>query len=124
MNAEAPVSGVTPPPSPRSLADTGLSMVMMRDILLKTMFRTNQDQVTALSKAISLPVPLTQELVDLARTQKLLTATGTMPAYSAPRNATGQSLQSCMHSSTRSSRRMPKPCSAAAISRIRSNSSP
>ena len=57
MNAEAPVSGVTPPPSPRSLADTGLSMVMMRDILLKTMFRTNQDQVTALSKAISLPVP-------------------------------------------------------------------
>ncbi|MFP5479728.1 MAG: ATPase [Alphaproteobacteria bacterium] len=80
MNAEAPVSGVTPPPSPRSLADTGLSMVMMRDILLKTMFRTNQDQVTALSKAISLPVPLTQELVDLARTQKLLTATGTMHA--------------------------------------------
>ncbi|MES2549764.1 MAG: ATPase, partial [Pseudomonadota bacterium] len=82
MNAEAPVSGVQPPPSPRSLADTGLSTVMMRDILLKTMFRTNQDQVTALSKAISMPVPLTQELVDLARTQKLLTATGTMHATS------------------------------------------
>jgi hypothetical protein len=65
MNAEAPVSGVQPPPSPRSLADTGLSTVMMRDILLKTMFRTNQDQVSALSKAICLPVPLTQELVDL-----------------------------------------------------------
>lgn len=80
MNAEAPVTGVTPPPSPRALADTGLSMVMMRDILLKTMFRTNQDQVTALSKAICLPVPLTQELVDLARSQKLLTATGTMHA--------------------------------------------
>ena len=80
MNAEAPVSGVTPPPSPRSLADTGLSTVMMRDILLKSMFRTNQDQVTALSKVISLPVPLTQELVDLARSQKLLTATGTMHA--------------------------------------------
>jgi hypothetical protein len=80
MNAEAPVSGVQPPPSPRSLADTGLSTIMMRDILLKTMFRTNQDQVSALSKAISLPVPLTQELVDLARTQKLLTATGTMHA--------------------------------------------
>ena len=80
MNAEAPVSGVQPPPSPRSLADTGLSTVMMRDILLKTMFRTNQDQVSALAKAISLPVPLTQELVDLARSQKLLTATGTMHA--------------------------------------------
>jgi len=80
MNAEAPVSGVQPPPSPRSLNDTGLSIVMMRDILLKSMFRTNQDQVSVLSKVICLPVPLTQELVDLARTQKLITATGTMHA--------------------------------------------
>ncbi len=84
MNAEAPVSpvvsGVQPPPSPRSLADTGLSTVMMRDIFLKTMFRTNQDQVSVLSKAICLPVPLTQELMDLCRTQKLVTATGTLHA--------------------------------------------
>jgi hypothetical protein len=80
MNAEAPVSGVQPPPSPRSLADTGLSVVMMRDILLKSMFRTNQDQVSALSRVICLPVPLVQELVDLARTQKLITATGTLHA--------------------------------------------
>ncbi len=80
MNAEAPVSSVTPPSSPRSLADTGLSVIMMRDILLKSMFRTNQDQVSALSKVVCLPVPLVQELVDLARTQKLVTATGTMHA--------------------------------------------
>ncbi|RYE59060.1 MAG: ATPase [Rhizobiaceae bacterium] len=83
MNAEAPVStpaGVQPPPSPRSLADTGLSTVMMRDIFLKTMFRTNQDQVSVLSKSIALSVPLTQELMDLCRTQKLVTATGTMHA--------------------------------------------
>ena len=84
MNAEAPVStptaGVQPPPSPRALADTGLSTVMMRDILLKTMFRTNQDQVSALSKAVCLTVPLTQELMDLCRTQKLVTATGTLHA--------------------------------------------
>jgi hypothetical protein len=80
MNAEAPLSGVQPPPSPRSLADTGLSIIMMRDILLKSMFRTNQDQVSNLSKIVCLPVPLVQELVDLARTQKLITATGTMHA--------------------------------------------
>jgi hypothetical protein len=80
MNAEAPVSNVTPPPSPRSLADTGLSTIMMRDILLKSMFRTNQDQVSNLSKIICLPVPLVQELVDMARGQKLITATGTMHA--------------------------------------------
>lgn len=82
MNAEAPVSGVQPPPSPRSLDETGLSIVMMRDILLKSLFRTNQSLVSALAKVISLPVPLTQELVDLARTQKLLTAMGTMSATS------------------------------------------
>ena len=44
------------------------------------MFRTNQDQVSALSKSICLSVPLTQELMDLCRTQKLVTATGTMHA--------------------------------------------
>jgi hypothetical protein len=80
MNAEAPVSSVTPPPSPRSLDDTGLSIIMMRDILLKSMFRTNQSQVSVLSKVVSLPVPLVQELVDLARSQKLVTAMGTMHA--------------------------------------------
>jgi hypothetical protein len=46
------------------------------------MFRTNQGQVSNLSKVICLPVPLVQELVDLARTQKLLTAMGTMSATS------------------------------------------
>jgi hypothetical protein len=82
MNVEAPVSGVQAPPSPRSLADTGLSVIMMRDILLKSMFRTNQSMVSALSKIICLSVPLTQELVDMARGQKLLTAMGTMSATS------------------------------------------
>jgi hypothetical protein len=37
---------------------------MMRDILLKTMFRMNLDLVSEISRAICLPVPLTQELVD------------------------------------------------------------
>jgi hypothetical protein len=80
MNVEAPLSNVSAPTSPRSLGDVGISIVMMRDILLKSIFRTNLDQVSALSKVICLPVPLTQELVDLARTQKLIEATGTMHA--------------------------------------------
>ncbi|WP_309664343.1 ATPase [Tabrizicola sp.] len=75
-------SNVTAPPSPRSLADTGLTLVMMRDILLKTMFRTNLDLVSSISRSICLPVPLTQELVDLARTQKMIEATGTLHATS------------------------------------------
>ncbi len=80
MNMHAPA--VLAPPAPRSMADTGLSMVMMRDILLKTMFRQNLDQVTELARVICLPINVTQELVDLARTQKLVEATGTLHANS------------------------------------------
>ncbi|MFC3181091.1 ATPase [Cypionkella sinensis] len=81
MNMQVPL-GVQPPPQPKSLAETGLSSVMMRDILLKTMFRMNLDLVSDLSRAISLPVVLTQELVDAARQQRLLEAKGTLNATS------------------------------------------
>jgi hypothetical protein len=76
------VSNVQAPPGPRSLTEVGLGAVMMRDILLKTMFRMNLTLVTDLSRILCLPVPLTQELVDMARTQRLLEATGTLHATS------------------------------------------
>ncbi len=80
MNMQAPPAGVTPPPQPKSLKDVGLTMVMMRDILLKTMFRMNLEQVGQLSKVMALPIPLTQELMDIARDQKLVEAMGTLSA--------------------------------------------
>ncbi|MDT8856996.1 ATPase [Paracoccaceae bacterium Fryx2] len=73
---------VLPPPSPKSMAETGLSAVMMRDILLKTIFRMNIDLVSEISKMICLPPQITQDLVDAARGQKLLEATGTLHATS------------------------------------------
>ena len=73
---------VLAPPPLRTLEDVGLSPVMMRDILLKTMFRQNVDQVTTLSRVLALPIPVTQELVDLAREQKLVEAMGTLHANS------------------------------------------
>lgn len=76
------VSGVLAPPAPKSMADTGLPMVVMRDILLKTMFRRNLEMVTDLSKVMCLPIPVTQELIDMARNQKLVEATGTLHANS------------------------------------------
>ena len=82
MNMQVPM-GVQPPPQPKSLAETGLTSVMMRDILLKTMFRMNLDLVSDLSRAISLPVVLVQELVDAARQQRMLEAKGTQNATSA-----------------------------------------
>ncbi len=83
MNMQAaPTGGVVAPPTPKTLTEVGVSMVMMRDILLKTMFRMNLDLVTHISRVICLPVMLTQELVDLARGQRLLEATGTLHATS------------------------------------------
>ncbi len=73
---------VIAPPPPKRLEDTGLTMVMMRDILLKTMFRRNLDKVTQLSKVLCLSPMLTQELIDIARGQGLLEAMGTMHANS------------------------------------------
>ena len=81
MNMHVP-AGVAPPPQPKSLKEVGLTMVMMRDILLKTMFRMNLDQVSTLSKVMALQIPLVQELMDIARDQKLVEAMGTMSATS------------------------------------------
>lgn len=54
-------TGVMAPPAPRTLAAMQLPMVMMRDILLKTMFRQNLAGVSEIARAICLPIPVTQE---------------------------------------------------------------
>jgi hypothetical protein len=81
MNMQTTPAVLAPPPT-KNMAETGLSMVMMRDILLKTMFRMNLDLVSDIARVVCLPVPVTQDLVDLARAQKLLEATGTLHATS------------------------------------------
>jgi len=68
------------PQMPHSLEDMQLPTVMMQDILLKTMFRKACDTVSEVAQALCLPIPITQELVDIARGQRLLEATGTMSA--------------------------------------------
>ena len=75
-------TGVIAPPAPRTLDEMQLPVVMMRDILLKTMFRQNLDQATTLARGICLPLTVTQELIELARNQKLVEATGTLHANS------------------------------------------
>ena len=44
------VGNVTAPPAPRRLEEMALPIVMMRDILLKTMFRSNLDVVTEITR--------------------------------------------------------------------------
>ncbi|KNG94799.1 ATPase [Pseudaestuariivita atlantica] len=73
-------TNVMAPPPPKRMADMQLSPVMMRDILLKTVFRKNVSLVSELARAVCLPTPVTQELVDMAREQKLMEAMGTLNA--------------------------------------------
>ncbi|MCC6006510.1 MAG: ATPase [Rhodobacteraceae bacterium] len=75
MNAPARLAHPAPP---RSLDEVGLHPVMMRDLLLKTVFRRALSCVSEIAAALSLPIPLTQELLDMARAQKLLEATGSI----------------------------------------------
>ncbi|MFY9319930.1 ATPase [Lentibacter algarum] len=78
MNMQA--TAVMAPPPPKTLDDMQLPLVMMRDIALKTMFRKNINEVSELARAICLPRQVTQELIDMAREQKLVEATGTLNA--------------------------------------------
>ena len=73
-------SNVLAPPQAKSLDDLGISKVMLRDLLLKTMFRMNLEYVSEVSTNMCVPIPVAQELVDMARTQKLVEATGTLHA--------------------------------------------
>ncbi len=75
-------SSVMAPPAPKGLGEMKLPLVMMRDILLKTIFRKNASTVSEVAEAICLPGAVTQELIDMAREQRLLEATGTLNANS------------------------------------------
>ncbi|GAA6187737.1 ATPase [Litorivita sp. NS0012-18] len=81
MNMQVtPPTGVQPPPPPKTLGEMQLPAVMMRDILLKTLFRKNINYASDLAAAICLPLQVTQELIDMAREQRLLEAMGTLNA--------------------------------------------
>jgi len=72
------VNNIIAPRRPESLAETGLPLVMIREILLKTIFRMSLTHVSDMARVICLPTLLTQEMIDLLRRDKLLEATGTV----------------------------------------------
>ena len=81
MNMQ-PTSGVQAPPPCKTLSDTGLTPVMMRDILLKTMFRMNLETVSQLERVLAVSSRVVQDLIDDARSQGLVEALGTLHATS------------------------------------------
>lgn len=57
MNIQLNDTTVTPPPAPKRMEDMQLPIVMMRDILIKTMFRKNVTLVSEVAEAIAFPSP-------------------------------------------------------------------
>lgn len=76
MNDHAPPA--LAPRSPRTLDELCLPATMLQDLLLKTMFRRALTRVSELAEAMSLPVPLAQELIDIARQLKMVEALGSL----------------------------------------------
>ncbi|NRB05387.1 MAG: ATPase, partial [Rhodobacteraceae bacterium] len=69
---------VVAPPAPKRLEEMKLPLVMMRDIVLKTVFRKSLEMVSDIAEAVCLPPQVVQALIDICRDQKLLEATGTL----------------------------------------------
>jgi len=80
MNVHA--TAIPAPPVPRNLEGTGLQIVMMRDILLKTMYRMSLSRISEIARVICLPIPQTIELIDLCRQERLLEATASIASTS------------------------------------------
>ncbi|MFT5000736.1 MAG: hypothetical protein ACJAXU_001809 [Paracoccaceae bacterium] len=75
-------SNVLAPASPSSLEDVAIPIVMQRDILLKTIFRKNLTTVSEMAKALFMPLHVSQELLEMCRSQKLVEAMGNLHAGS------------------------------------------
>jgi hypothetical protein len=69
---------ITAPAVPHNLAATGLTTMMMRDILMKSMYRMSLSRISEIARVICLPIPQTIELVDLCRQDRLLEATASL----------------------------------------------
>ena len=77
------------PPVPKSLADTGIPLTFLINLIIKTMHVAGFELPTQLAQELKLPVSMTVELLDEARELKLVEVLG----------VTGQSLLSEMRHS-------------------------
>ena len=64
------------PVPPKSLADLGIDVTLLREILLKTMLRRNLDTILKISEAMRISVPIAQELIDITREFNMIETLG------------------------------------------------
>ena len=80
MNDLTPLD--TAPPPPLQMEDLGLDQILVRDILLKTFFRSNLVTAGDVSQAMSVQPPVAQDMIDMAREQNLIETLGNRGAAS------------------------------------------
>jgi len=64
------------PKPPQSLAETGLDVEFLADLLVKTIYRLNLERPSEMSGALKLPVPLIEQLIVRISEKKLLETKG------------------------------------------------
>lgn len=64
------------PKQPKTIEETGIELIFLRDLLLKTMFRTNIELPSRLSKVMCLLPTVLQEIIELSREQKYIETVG------------------------------------------------
>jgi len=64
------------PTAPRTLAELGIDITLLREILLKTMMRRNLENVLDIADAMRISIPVAQELVEIAREQNMIETLG------------------------------------------------
>lgn len=80
------------PTAPKRLEDIGLPVVMMLDLLMKTMFRKSLEGLIEISSALSLSPVATQELLDIAKSQSFVEVSGNMTASAESKSDVGYRL--------------------------------
>lgn len=77
--AQAP-KGVPAPKAPSTILETGLDEGFLLDLLVKTMYRQNQETTTALAAAMCLAHPIVDDLILLGQEAKLIESMGQLGA--------------------------------------------
>lgn len=67
---------VTPPPSPKSMSDLGLTEVFLSDLAIKTLVRQSIETTGRLAQALCVSVPICSEIVNLLRKYRFVETAG------------------------------------------------
>ncbi len=70
------ISATPSPKMPKSVADLGIDITLLREILLKTVLRRNLDNVITVADALRVSVPVAQELLEITRESNMIETLG------------------------------------------------